>query len=333
MGNIGDEILKKVRTSFAKLTWNKVLTFSVFIILAAVFWLMQVYRETFESTIKIAVEYKNIPDSIVIENTLPEKVSVRIKDKGIALFRYFFSRNNEVVTIDVGALLKNKSHTLQSAVYEELLRGKLLKTSEMISYSPARIYIEFDVLKSKKVPVVFDGTISLSPGYLLTGDILLYPDSVTIFGPEDVLKKTNFAYTVNDTIEDLKTRECIPTRFRTIKNIKYVPDKVELEIPVEEYLQKDITAPIKCVNLPENLDIRMFPSSSKISFFVGRSRYKEVITEDFIIEIDYNELIHKKEMKAPLRLTSSPTYVRNISLNPSEIEFVFEEKDNKVKKK
>lgn len=327
MNNIRDEIIKRVRASFANLTWKKILTFSFFIFISATFWLMQVYRQPFESTLNIPLKYVNIPDSIVFDNELPSSVTIRIKDDGSALFRYFFTKSKDTISVDVGKIIRgNNSNIIQNVAYEELLRSKLLNSSEIKSYFPSRISFEHSVLVHKKVPVVFDGHVIIDPGYILTEDIQIQPDSVTIYGSNNSLEKIENVYTVSDTIRNLTKAVSLPVKLKLLKNIRHSPSEIKLNIPIDNYTEKKMTVPITCVNLPEDMVIKLFPSNITVSFNVGVSQYKEISESDFLIELNYNDLKELKTVMAPVRLISSPMHINNISLSPSEVEFVFEKK-------
>ncbi|NDW09880.1 YbbR-like domain-containing protein [Dysgonomonas sp. 520] len=327
MRDIKEEIIKWVRTSFANITWRKVLTFSFFILLATGLWFLQIYRQPFETTLHVPVKYTNIPDSIIFDHELPESVSIRIKDGGAEMFRYFFSKRHDTLSIDVGQIINStKSNVLQGLSLEEILRTKLYSSSEIKSYSPSRISLDHAALVHKKVPVIFDGEVVIEPGYLLAGDIKMIPDSITIYGSEATLSGIEYIYTMNDTIKGITSPQTLSIDLIKGKNVRFSPSSIKLEVPVDQYNEKTVTVPIVCTNLPTDLDIKIFPSTAHVSFLVGQSKYKDVSDADFLIELDYNTLKDLKNPIVPIRLTLSPSYIDNVSISPYEVEFVFEKK-------
>jgi hypothetical protein len=290
---------------------------------------MQVYRQPFETTLTIPIKYVDIPHNIVFDNELPDNVVVRVKDDGAAVFKYFFTKRNDTITIDVEKILKsNKSNVLQNASYEEILRTVLLSSSEIKNYQPVRISLEFAKLHEKKVPVIFDGQILIDQGYLLNGYIKVEPDSVMVYGSELSLKNVSNAYTHSDTIRELKSATTLSIKLRDQRNVTFSPSSVNVSIPIDKYTEKEIIVPVTCINLPQDLDIKIFPSNIKVAFLVGLTQYKSVTENDFSIELDYNYLKDIKEMVTPIRLTSVPSvHIHNITLSPTEIEFVFEKKN------
>lgn len=327
MGDTSDKILQEVRSFFKKISWKKILAFLFFVLLASIFWMMQVYRQKFESTLVIPVRYTNIPDSIVFENELPANIYVGIKDDGAALFKYFFTKRNDSLVIDVRDIIRGtQEKVIQGRNLEQLIRGKLFVTSELISYSPTRISYAYAVLRQKMLPVIYDGYVNLAPGLLLDGELTLKPDSVLVYGSKATLDTMYYAHTVGDTLKNITKAKKIQIAIRDIKGVKYVPGTVEMTIPVDEFIEKEVEVPVTCVNLPENLSIRFFPSSIKIPFLVGKKRYSSITADNFEVIVDYNDLKDSKESSIPVRITESPNYIQAKIPVPSEVEFVLEQK-------
>ncbi|MDR3060398.1 MAG: YbbR-like domain-containing protein [Prevotella sp.] len=322
------EILtQEVRAFFKTIPWKKILTFMFFVLLSCIFWVMQVYRQKYEATLTIPVKYINVPDSIVFETELPEVVQARIKDDGATLFRYYLTRRSDSVVVDIRDAIKStQDRTLQGRNLEQLIRTKLFATSELISYSPTRMSYTYALLRSKKLSVIYNGSVTLDAGYMLDGDLTTQPDSVVVYGSKASLDTLYFAYTVSDTLRHIKSAKTVKVKMKPIPGIKYVPDEVKLNIPVDEFIKKEVEVPIRCINLPNNLDIKLFPSTVKIEFFVGLKRSDNINSNNFEVTIDYNDIKDMNDMTIPVRITDSPDYIRTMTPIPSEVEFVLEQR-------
>lgn len=327
MGDTKDIITREVRSFFKRVSWRKILTFLFFILLASIFWIIQIYDQKFDTMLTIPVKYVNVPDSIVFDHELPDNIYAYVKDDGATVFRYYFTKRDDSIVVDVREMVKGtQEKVIQGRNFEQLLRNKLFVTSELISYSPTRVSYSYEVLRQKKLPVIYDGYINLAPGYLLDGDLLISPDSVLAYGSRAALDTLSFAHTVSDTIPDVTSDREIKVEMRKIRGVKFVPDMVELSILVDEFTLKEVEVPVKCINLPDNLDIKFFPSSVKVPFFVGLKRYNDIDAESFQIIVDYNDIKDLKEATITVRLTEMPDYIRTKSPIPSEVEFILEQK-------
>ena len=326
MSNIDySKILRKARIVLVKTPWKKILAFSFCLFLSAIFWFIQIYRQNFNATYSLPVKYIAIPENVVFETKLPDRINITIKDNGYALFKNFFTHRHDSIVVNVADIIKySSSKTLQGAAFEQVIKEKLLPSSELVNYDPTRVSFYYTPLDEKKIPVIFDGQIFLQAGYLLNGDIQVSPDSVIVYGAKDVLNSMDYAYTVSDTINNLKSNDPINYRIKSVYNAKFVPDHVQIVVPIDKYTQKDVSVSISCINLPSDIKIKFFPSSAKISFLVGISKYESITDQNFSIQFDYEELKDIKETSIPLRITSSPDHIQNLVMTPSEVEFIFE---------
>lgn len=330
MSNAANKIWQEVRIFLRKISWRKILTFSFFVIIAAILWFMQIYNQYFETSISIPIKYVSVPDSIIFQDSLPSQVSLRIKDNGFNMFKYYF-KTRDTLRLDVSAIINSSSSkVLQGNTFDMYIRKALPSSTQILNYDPLRISFNYSILEHKKIPVIFDGQLNLSPGYFLNSDIKILPDSVMAYAAKPDLDKLMFAYTVSDTVSGLNSDITISYKLVSIKGIRYVPDIVDIDVPVEAYTQKNVEIPVECINLPDNLNIKFFPSKVKLSFFVGVSEVDSIKLKDFSVAIDYDGIKDSKQASVPVRITSSPSYVRNLTISPPNVEFIFEYKSTKV---
>lgn len=327
MGDTKDVILQRARSFFKQIQWKKILVFLFFVILALIFWLMQIWRQEFESNLDIPVKYVNVPDSIIFEDDLPSNFNLRIKDNGSATLRYFFTKRKDSIIVDVRKAIKgSKNRAIKDKDFEQLIRQKLLSTTELTSYYPIQSSYAYATLHHKKLPVIYDGYVSLASGHLLDGDLILEPDSVIAYGSYSALDTLRYAHTVDDTLKEVTTAKKTPIAMQEARGIRFSPNIVELSIPVDEFTQKTVEVPIICLNLPDNLNIKFFPSTVKIPFFVGLKRYNDITAEDFKVVVNYDDIKDFRETSISVRIAESPDYVQTKLPIPSEVEFVLEQK-------
>lgn len=330
MGNASNKIWQEVRIFLRKISWKKILTFSFFVIIAAFLWFMQIYNQYFETSITIPIKYVSVPDSIIFQDSLPSQINLRIKDNGFSMFKYYFKRR-DTLRLDVSAIINSSSsRVLQGSTFDMYVRKALPISTQILNYDPLRISFNYAILEHKKVPLVFDGQINLSPGYFLNSDIKITPDSVMAYGAKPDLDKLIFAYTLNDTVNGLNSDKELIYKLASVRGIKFVPDEVYINAPIEAYTQKNVEVAVECLNLPENLNVKFFPSKVKLSFFVGVSQVDSINYKDFSVAIDYDGIKDSRQVSVPVRITSSPSYVRNLTISPPNVEFIFEYKSTKI---
>lgn len=320
-------IKEKFRFYFGKISWKKNLTFLFFLVLAIIFWVTQIYSQKVVLKLIIPISYRNVSDEIIFEHNMPEQVEVDIKDLGSSIIKYM-AKSNDSIVIDIGTIIKqspNKS-IIQSQELEQLIRAELLPNSELISFYPNYISYAYNKVSVRKIPVIFDGYIELSAGYQLNGDVSIFPDTVIAYGSKKALDEIHFAYTATDTIFDVKGNQAIDVPLRAIKGVDFKPQKVTIDIPVDKFLIKEVKVPIECLNLPSNLNIIFFPSEVNVPFFVGLERYNLIESNDFKIQVDYKDIEDLHTSSIPIRIIEAPDFVRTQLPEPSEVEFILEQK-------
>lgn len=328
MNQTTDKIIRKVRLFLRSIAWKKILTFSFFLVIAIVLWFMQIYNQTFETNIKIPIKYTSIPDSIIFTDTLPEQIEVRAREYGSSIFKYYLG-DIDTIVIDMVDILgvKSSGKILQGSSLEALINNSLSPSAQLLRYNPTRINFSYATLNGLKVPVIFDGQVNLVPGYFLNGDIKIVPDSIMIYGTVTDLAKMSYVYTDNDTINGLDSKSILSYNLVKNKNIKYSRNKVDVHIPVEAFKQLKIEVPVQCLNLPDNMNVKFFPSGVSLSFFVGVSMADSIDLGDFSVGVDYDGIKDSRSVSVPVRITSSPSYARSLTIDPPIVEYVFEYKD------
>lgn len=320
------KLIEKFRSFFKKISWKKNLTFLFFLVLAIIFWGMRVYSQKIEIKLSIPIKYTNVANNILFEHELPTNIDVHIKDNGSAILKYSSLRKDSL-EIDLGAIIKESAtrKILQGQTYEQLVRSKLLPSSELLGFYPTQISYAYNKVAVRKLPVLFDGVTNLAAGYQLDGDITILPDSVVAYGSSAALDTLTFAYTERDTLQNIKESQRIDVLLRKTAGVEYKPNKIQLDIPVDKFIIKELKVPVECINLPENLRIKFFPSEVTVSFFVGLKRYNLIESTNFKILVDYRNIKDLGNKSIPIRIIESPEFVRTRLPEPSEVEFILEQ--------
>lgn len=308
--------------------WNNLLVFFSFAALAFIFWLLRYYQQKFEVELSIPVRYKHIPSSIILSDSLPEKINLKIQDKGTVLLNYHFSKNRDAIDIDLTDIsLKQNPFRVTSAMLSSKIIEHLSATTKLISFDPENIDIYYSPLKKKKIPVVFNGDIQVASGHIFTDSIKINPSFVTIYGNSHIL----------DTLYEIRTKPIKRSNINKKLNVYLdlqIPqgtrssvDQVQLTADIEAYTEKTFELRVVSNNVPENLYIRFFPSTVELTCQVALSKYSQLTEKDLEIDVDYNELKHNNT-SIPITLTNKPKEIINYRIIPERVEYLIEQKEN-----
>lgn len=325
---ISNQLIKKVKQYVSRLSWRNCLTFFFFILLAIIFWCIQVSAERIEISKKLILVYTNINDSIIFEEELPTTIDVKVKDQGSSLLKYYkLGHDYDTLRINMDNFYSReaKDRVLQGSELDNLLRTRLLSSSDITSVAPSQINLNYHKAEVKKVPVIFDGTVNIPIGFQLEGDITMSPDSVFLIGKKSQLDSIHFVYTHKDTISNIQNEKFVKETLIPISGVKMNPTSIILDIPVKEFIEKKVSVPIECLNLPEDLSIQFFPSQINVTFLVSIDRGNSIDARDFRVVVNYLDILEGKSSTVHITLLSRPDYVRVKEVSPNEVEYILEE--------
>lgn len=319
-------VLNKVKASFHGFKWKEAFTFLAFLLLSFGFWLMQCLKEEYEIELSVPIKYKNIPANIHFSEELPRKLAVKIKDKGNVLLNY--SLGHSLLPIEINLKNLPPKETSKVLVDRKNLEADLLKqliaTTSLLSFEPQQVKAVYGELKSKDVPVVFDGVITPDQGFQVSDSIRLAPTKVTVYATKSAL----------DSIKEIKTafvelkgnKEIVQAlKIATSQGITAVPNEITITVPIEEYTEKTLTIPILCPDLPAEYTLRTFPASTNVVCNVPMSRFKDLSEVDFEVHVSFKDLKENQNGLVNLQLVKKPEWLMTATLSPAQIEFLLEQ--------
>lgn len=317
-------IVKSAKAALEVVNWKNFVLFLGFFILAFIFWLMLFFQRDVEGIYKIPIKYTNIPHDVVFDTPPPEFIEVRLADKGSEIFGYDLSLNRDSLEIDTEKQRKDGVKTIQGNQFIQLIRSSISSSTQLLGYAPASISLAMSKLQQKELKVVFDGEISTNRANLIADSSSFIPKTVTAYASGKNLSQLEFAQTEHTIISNLKTTSQLKVKIKPVDGVKFVPDEVEIYIPISEFTERKIEIPINAKNVPENMDVKFFPSQAEVTFSVVLDEYKKIAPEDFEIVLNYNEFHNNKNGRVELKLTHSPSSIRNPRIKPESVEFLLE---------
>ena len=303
------------------------LIFLFFAFLAFIFWMLQSLNEESETTFKIPVKFKNIPENAIITDPLPETIEVHLRDKGTALLNYMLNRIYPV-EIDFNKYKsKDEIIAVRPSQIRAALNKQLLNTTELLSFSPDSIHLYYTLSAGKKVPVRIPKRLTTIP-QCTSGKVIKDYDSVTVYAPAPLLKTIRYVQTDSLICSGLSDTTTVVLPVKKIKGAKIVPNEISVTVPVEEYTIKELKLPVRAIGFPDSMSLRTFPSTVNLSCFVAVSRFSEVKAGAFEVGVDYNQIRETLGKKLGIRIFEKPGFVTNIQIVPDSVEYILEEKEN-----
>ena len=320
-----EKLTKKAKVFFHSQKWNNILVFFIFVILAFCFWIMQYFQQKIERDITISIHYTNIPNEIILNDSTPEELTVRISDKGTAFLKYYYNKENLKVNIDLQDIsLDKNTYTIDRTQLNYKILDILSNTTQLLSFKPENLQVRYSPLQKKELPIHINGKISPAPGYIFTDSLHIEPAKVWVYGDKKGLDTLQYISTINIKKENIQKDLKLDIQLELPKGTRLSAEQVNISSRIEEYTEKVFELPVICHDLPENTDIRFFPSTVEVTCQIALSKYSLLTEKDLMINVNFNDIIKNPGTNVTLDLTQKPEWMISYRIVPETIEFLIE---------
>jgi hypothetical protein len=310
-----------------------VIVFAFFLLLSFIFWYLNSLGKNIESDLKYPVRYTNLPKERVLSVDLPSRLDLELKGPGYSILKLKLSGRRAPLVLDISTINYRRvpgSNTLSyyflSSGLIPKLKNQLRTECQIVSIKPDTLFFTFDRIIAKDVPVIPDVEILTERQYSVKGNIQVNPDSVIITGPKHIV----------DTVESVRTRfkrltgvdETITRSFslKTSKEYSSSVKKVMLTIPVEQFTEAEIRVPVKILNCPDSIDVKIFPDEVTVRCQVAVSDYNQFKERPFEVVLDLKKANLKSNDKIPVEIPNVPPFVNSLRVTPSKVDFLIEKR-------
>jgi len=309
------------------------LVFVFFLLLSFCFWYLNGLSKELSVRIKYPVRYINPPKNRVLQGSLPPKLDFNIKGPGYSLIKLRLSGSRAPVLVDMSKLnflINTESRTYNYYVLTSTLRDdfhqQLRADFEILRIQPDTLSFRFDLIESKKVPVIVDVEVLTDAEFFVKGKIETLPDSVIITGPRPVIDTVKVVYTKRRSFSGIRQSFSKNIQIAGSKDFSVSEKKVRMTVPVEQYTEARMEIPVKIINVPDSVEIRLFPNVISVHLLVAVSDYKGVYESNITALIDYASVDPAKSDKLPVMVTNIPAYANTVRYTPQELDYIVERK-------
>ncbi len=306
--------------------WNKqTFIFLFFLALSTTFWVFQTLNETYEEDFAVPLELRNVPNNVVITTELPTDIHVSLRDKGSVLLAYRYTHKLRPVVVDFNTYSNSLGHvTLQGSELSKQVASQLLSSTQMISFKPETLEFYYNYGLCKRVPVVVQSNVQTGKMFSLS-NVVTDHNTVLVYASKEILDTITAAYTKPYTLRNVVDTVRTSLPFSQIKGAKFVPSKVKVAFCVDRVVEKTVQVPVQQVNFPASKQLRTFPAMVSVTFQVTMGQYRNITSDNFVLVVNYEELLKNKTNVCHLSLKTIPTGVSHVHITPQDVEYIIEE--------
>lgn len=288
--------------------------------MAFVFWIGKQLSNsyTFDFATQIEIEGNNISQK-PIEFKGSSLVTMKVKASGWQFLFAHLSLFDQKMILNFSDL-KNYEE-LDLSTHVKKFQNQLSKNINIVSFAPNKLYFKKNKENFKRIPVKLALSLFFEDNFENFEPIKISPDSITIFGPDVVLKNISFWKNQFTILKGLTKDSIFNLPLDTLlQNKVFLSDKsIQVEIPVDHCTEYSIQLPIGIRSDRKFSDIQLIPNKCTLTCLVPLKQYHSLKGESFDVYIDLNRM----EREPKLRLNSFPNFVKNIKLNPVRIHYFY----------
>ena len=315
---------KKNKNIKLKLVQEKRLNvFVLFLFLSFLISLLVKLSNNYTQTLNFEFSPTGLKSNEVIISEVPKSINVTISGRGFELLKYYIEK--PVIEVDFSQLRKNNTQYVWS---ESEQLDKIINhfDSKIVvkSINPDTVVFPFDSQFIKKVPVMVIVNPTFAVGFDLIDDFRSSPDSITVTGPESMLKIINSVSTKKIELNEINSAVDFPVELNispSLSQLNFSHQSVSVVANVGKFTEGVVNVPVTIVNVPEDLIINFFPKEISVVFYSSLEAYANINEADFIVECDFNLLTADNNYLNPV-LVKQPLDVKTAQLKITQLEFI-----------
>ena len=315
---------KKNKNIKLKLVQEKRLNvFVLFLFLSFLISLLVKLSNNYTQTLNFEFSPTGLKSNEVIISEVPKSINVTISGRGFELLKYYIEK--PVIEVDFSQLRKNNTQYVWS---ESEQQDKIINyfDSKIVvkSINPDTVVFPFDSQFIKKVPVVVIVNPTFAVGFDLIDDFRSSPDSITVTGPESMLKIINSVSTKKIELNEINSAVDFSVELNispSLSQLNFSHQSVSVVANVGKFTEGMVNVPVTIVNVPEDLIINFFPKEISVVFYSSLEAYANINEADFIVECDFNLLTADNNYLNPV-LVKQPLDVKTAQLKITQLEFI-----------
>lgn len=316
-------MLKKVksvtRTRFRKTDIN---SFLFFLIFAVVIWIFVQFSKQYNEIFTIPIQYVNVPPDKLLKEDNPQTIQLKMQENGFRLA--WFSLFPPTLNIDVSRA-SEQSGQLVYVIDEN--RAQILEQLNINfddnNFLKDALVIAYEQKREKKLPVISRIEVEFAAGYSAVDELLVEPDSITVSGPDNILDTLSaiktFPVTFSEVKKDLDGSILLDTT--SLPKLTLYSERVNYHLGVEKFTEGKLQVPIELINVPENLNVVVFPKETVLFFQVNLKDFNKVTASDFRVVANFENVRENQDFIVP-EVVEKPEFTSSIRLSEKRIQFI-----------
>ncbi|MCB0737435.1 MAG: hypothetical protein KDC92_07970 [Bacteroidetes bacterium] len=278
--------------------------------------------EAFDTKLTVQVEYTTSENANkVLINKPTSELDVHVKGNGWELLGYKLNPTKAKFEIDLDNIERSGAFSTQGV--KSIILSQIPGLSQIRSIWPEEIYLEFESLIEKKVPISLPEELPIAQGFGIASSIIVTPDSLAVKGPKSVIEnitKHKVMWPANLGLLNKSQRVIIPLTFNGKYNATTTKE-IRVAFTIDQLSEMSFNLGIEVKKSKKN--ILLIPAKTKVKFLVPISLYETIKPQMFSPYVELPTL--NTEDLLPVLIKTNAPFVQNISLQPEFVNYIIAE--------
>lgn len=319
------QLYDKVKEGLRTVKGRNALTFLIFLAISAVFWVLMALNDEVQHDYRLKLKLAGFPENMTIISGANPTVSVSVKDKGSALMKFTWNTQPEL-TVNYDEFSKAGDHNLlmTQAQLNSAVRNIFGSLATIIAVRPDSLSLHYTTNPGVPVKVRIDADVRPAPSAVAFGRVTLSTDTVMLYSNSKERSRIKTLTTQPIILTGLTDTAHVSAALIVPPGMRAVPSQIKVTIPIEPLVTKTRKVEIAQRNVPAGKRLVTFPSMAEVDYLLPKSLYNSDASPVKAV-VDFSAY-RPGEKKLPVTVLPLPNYYRFVSVRPSEVEFVIEEK-------
>lgn len=319
------QLYDKVKEGLRTVKGRNALTFLIFLAISAVFWVLMALNDEVQHDYQLKLKLAGFPENMTIISGANPTVSVSVKDKGSALMKFTWNTQPEL-TVNYDEFSKAGDHNLlmTQAQLNSAVRNIFGSSATIIAVRPDSLSLHYTTNPGVPVKVRIDADVRPAPSAVAFGRVTLSTDTVMLYSNSKERSRIKTLTTQPIILTGLTDTAHVSAALIVPPGMRAVPSQIKVTIPIEPLVTKTRKVEIAQRNVPAGKRLVTFPSMAEVDYLLPKSLYNSDASPVKAV-VDFSAY-RPGGKKLPVTVLPLPNYYRFVSVRPSEVEFVIEEK-------
>ncbi len=257
--------------------------------LASTFWFLVNLNKTYTASLRFPAKVLGVPDTIELHPKVFPSVELSVEGLGGTLMSYLLRLQRD--TLNIGFSRDSEKGFLLTKNMASAWQGTLQGVRLVSVLGPDSLHYSLDYKVEKWLPLASQVEVKLATSHILEYPPSLFPDSVRIIGPKRMVDTLDYWLTEPLTTAPLSKEQVIEVGIvDTFSTIQVSPRVALIQVKPVLYSQTDLSIPIRLINLPPDIDIKLEKQYLSLTCLVPLSMFEQIQGGSYESVIDYRTI-------------------------------------------